>query len=138
MTVSVSRHAFKFCRWSIALVLWVSFFLRVKWLLALNLLILLSSAILKVPKSPLIVFYGKTLGKWFPSSRMEELDENGIAFAQGLGAFIHLILLLFVYVIDERIGWRIVFVIAIVKTLGALGYCTGLQIYKLLFQRKRV
>lgn len=136
MIVNVSKNGFKFCRWTIAAILWLSFFLRIKWLLFLNLVILLAGAILKVRKSPLVVLYGKTLGAWFPSSKLEELDEQGIAFAQGLGAFIHVILILFVYAIDEQIGWRIVFVIAIVKTLGALGYCTGLQIYKLLFQRK--
>ncbi len=137
MMVGVSRNAFKFCRWTIALILWVSFVLKVKWLLAVNFVILLTGAIFKVRRSPLVVVYEKTFGAWFPSKATEELDENGIAFAQGLGAFIHMILLLFVYVIDERIGWRAVFIIAIVKTLGALGYCTGLQIYKFLFLRKK-
>ena len=136
--VNVSKNGFRFCRWTIAAVLWLSFFLRIKWLLFLNLIILLAGAVLKVRRSPLVVFYGKTLERWFPSTRLEELDEQGIAFAQGLGAFIHIILILFVYAWNERIGWRIVFVIAIVKTLGALGYCTGLQIYKILFKRKRV
>ncbi len=138
MTVNVSKNGFRFCRWTIAAILWLSFFLRIKWFLFLNLIILLAGAVLKVRRSPLVVIYGKTLGKWFPSSRSEELDEEGIAFAQGLGALIHIILILFVYAIDERIGWRIVFVIAVVKTAGALGYCTGLQIYKFLFQRKRI
>jgi len=138
MMVSVSRNAFKFCRWTIALILWSSFLLKVKWLLAVNFLILSAGAVFKVRRSPLVILYGKTLGTWFPSEITEELDENGIAFAQGLGAFIHVILILLVYVLNERIGWRVVFIIAIVKTLGALGYCTGLQIYKLLFSPKKV
>lgn len=126
----VSRNGFRFCRWTIALILWTSWFLRIPWLLFINLIVLVSSSYLTVKRSPLIRLYVSLFEKQ-PKQQIE-VDEKGISFAQGLGAVIHVILLVLLYVVNPRVGWNVVFVIAIVKTAGAFGFCTGLKIYQLI------
>jgi hypothetical protein len=127
--VSVSKAAFIFCKSTIAVLLWIAFLFRIKWLIIVTFLLLALSAILKIKRAPLIVLYTYTVNKIF-KSKDEVLDEYGMRFSHTFGATINLIALIFLYYINTLIGWGIVFFLAIAKTAGALGFCTGLKLYE--------
>jgi len=127
--VSVSKAAFIFCKSTIAVLLWIAFLFRIKWLIIVTFLLLALSAILKIKRAPLIVLYTYTVNKIF-KSKDEVLDEYGMRFSHTFGATINLIALIFLYYINALIGWGIVFFLAIAKTAGALGFCTALKLYE--------
>lgn len=126
--VSVSKAAFAFCRYSVGVMLWAAFFLRIKELVVVTFLILAFSAILRIRRAPMIVLYTQTLGRIFKSPD-EMLDEYGMMFAHTVGATFNLICLVFLYGGNERIGWGILFLLAILKTVAAFGACSALKLY---------
>jgi len=128
----ISKGAFLFCRSTIAAVLWIALIFQVKWLLFVSFLLLATSALSGIKRAPLIVMYTNTLERLIPSAR-EIVDERGIRFAQALGAALNLLCLLFLYLLNERIGWGMVLIVAILKTAGAFGFCGGLKMYQCLF-----
>jgi hypothetical protein len=74
------------------------------------------------------VIYNYTFGKLF-KSKEEMLDEHAMRFTHTLGSILTFICIIFLYLINAKIGWVIVFFVAIAKTLGALGFCTALKLY---------
>jgi len=126
--VSVSKGAFVFCKWTVAIIIWVALIFRLKWMIVLSFAILALSAILKIERAPLIFLYTQTVDRIFKSSK-EILDECGMQFAHTMGSILTLICLLFLYFINEKIGWILVFIVAIAKTAGAMGFCTALKLY---------
>jgi hypothetical protein len=131
--VAVSKAAFIFCKTTIALILWAALIFQVKWLIFISFFLLAASALAGIQKAPLILLYTITINKLIPSAA-EIIDEYGIRFAQSLGAAFNLLCLLFLYLIHEPTGWVIVLVVALLKTSGALGFCTGLKLYECLFR----
>ena len=126
--VSVSTAAFAFCRYVIAILIWLAFILRVKWVVVLVFLILVFSAILKIGKAPMILLYSYTINKLIPS-KSEILDEKAMRFAHILGSILALLCIIFLYFINEKIGWVIVFAFAILKTISAFGFCPASKLY---------
>jgi hypothetical protein len=126
--VSVPSAAFVFCRYTLMIMVWGALIFRWKWLAGLVFIILILSASFKIGRAPLIVLYSCTINRLFKSHN-EILDENAMRFAHCLGATIILISLLFLYLINERVGWVILFFLAIIKTIGALGYCPASKLY---------
>ncbi len=127
--VSVSKAGFAFCRYTIAILVWLSFIFQITWILLLVFLILAFSALLKVQKAPLILFYKYTIGKIIKSED-EILNENAMRFAHTMGTVLCLICLLFLYFINAKIGWALVLIFAILKTVSAFGMCPASKLYE--------
>lgn len=126
--VSIPRGAFIFCRTALAVLFWISFIFKIKWMVSLSFVLLALSAILKIERAPLIVLYSNTVNKIKPS-RNEILDEGGMRFAHTFGSVLTLLCLVFLYLINEKIGWILVFLVTIAKTAGAMGFCSALKLY---------
>jgi len=127
--VSVSKSAFAFCRYSIAILVWLSLILKIKWLLVVVFLVLALSAILKIEKAPFILLYKYTIGK-IVKSKEEILNENAMRFAHTMGTVLSLICLLFLYFVNVDLGWIFVLVFAVLKTISALGVCPASKLYE--------
>lgn len=140
--VAVPGAAFNFCRYGVSLILWAGYFWRWPELVVLSFVILALSAILKIERAPMIYFYKNTVDKLFPSP-VVILDEHAMRFAHTLGSLLTLTCVILLYT-AEGWGWRLVIVAAVLKTIGALGYCSGVKLYNCLnsdtccsFLRKR-
>jgi hypothetical protein len=126
--VPVPKAAFAFCRYTVALILWAAFLFRIRELAALSFVVLLLSALLRVRRAPLIFLYSQTLNK-IKKSPDEMVDEYGMMFAHSLGAFFNGLSLLFLYFGSARMGWVILFFLALLKTAAAFGFCSALKFY---------
>lgn len=126
--VSVQNAAFLFCRVSITALLWAAWFWKLPWLLGLSFLILLFSALLGVDHAPMILLWSSTFGRFVPS-RLVTLDRSAMRFAHGLGTTLSGICLLVLLAGFTSVAWRLTFLLAIIKTISALGYCPASKLY---------
>lgn len=127
--VSVSKAGFAFCRYAIAVLVWLSLLLQIKWLLVVVFLILALSALFKIEKAPLILFYKYTIGKII-KLKEEVLNEHAMKFAHTMGTILSLICLLFLYFINVKVGWILVSIFAILKTISAFRMCPASKLYE--------
>jgi hypothetical protein len=125
--VIVPAHAFVFCRYSIAVLVWVSWSLHSVWCLGIAAAILGLSAVLKVGRAPLILFYSSTIAR-FIKSPDTILEENAMRFAHTLGTAFALACLGTIWM-SPRVGWRITLLFAILKTISALGFCPASKLF---------
>ena len=126
--VAVPHAAFNFCKYTMALIFWLSLIFHSKLLVIVGFLILLLSSLLKVKKAPLVFLYTYTIDKLFPSKK-EILDEKAVCFAHEVGATMALISLLFLYFIHPLTGWVIIGVLAFLKTSASFGFCGAMKLY---------
>ncbi|MGE5473362.1 MAG: DUF4395 family protein [Ignavibacteriales bacterium] len=126
--VSVSKGAFIFCKWTVAIIIWAGLIFKLKWMIVLSFAILAFSALLKIQKAPLIFLYTQTINRIFKSTD-EILDECGMRFAHTMGSVLTLICIVLLYFVNDTAGWVMVFIVAIAKTAGAMGFCTALKLY---------
>jgi hypothetical protein len=126
--VSIPNAAFIFCRYSISILVWLSFFLHSKILLALVCLIFLLSAILKVKHAPLVWLYTVTINKLWKSADVM-VEQNALYFAHILGFILSTICLILVCMIDRNGIWYAVLVLAVLKTISAVGFCPAAKLY---------
>lgn len=125
--VTVSAHAFVFCRYTIAALVWVAYLTRsVAWLLAAGVL-LGASAILKVERAPLIQLYSKTALRFYRSPEAV-LDETAMRFAHGLGTAFCAACLGAVWW-HAPFGWRLTLAFAALKSISALGFCPASKLF---------
>jgi hypothetical protein len=123
----VQKNAFVFCRYSIAVLVWLALVLRSVPLLALAFVILAASALLTVRRAPMIVLWTSTLGRLFPSEE-EILDVRAMRVAHTAGAVLAGVSLALTYL--QRPGaWLFVLAFAVLKTLSALGFCPAYKLY---------
>ena len=127
--VSVPKYAFVFCRYTVAILVWLAFFLRNPWILALVFVIMLFSAILKIRRAPLIVLYSYTIDKIWKSPT-EILNESAMKFAHILATVMSAICLIFILLINSHVGWFLTFCLAILKTISAVGFCPASKLYE--------
>ena len=127
--VSVSVAGFAFCRYTIAVLVWLSLIFQMKWLLVVVFLILALSALLKIQRAPTILLYKYTIGK-IVKSKDEILNEHAMRFAHTMGTVLSLICLLFLYFINANVGWVLVSVFAVLKTISAFGMCPASKLYE--------
>ncbi len=127
--VSVPSAAFAFCRYTLALLIWTSLFLRSRPLMIAVFVLFSLSALLKVRRAPLILLYSYTVNKIF-RSRDEVLNESAMRFAHSSGAVFSLICLLLLYFAPAGAGWACVLVFAVIKTISALGFCPAAKLYE--------
>lgn len=126
--VSVQSAAFLFCRVSITAILWIAFFLHAAWALWLAFAILALSALLGIDRAPMIVLYASTLGKFLPSKN-ETLDRSAMRFAHTMGTVFTALCLVLLYTSPAAVAWSAVFVLSVLKTISALGYCPASKLY---------
>jgi hypothetical protein len=133
-TVEVSKGAFAFCRYSLAALLWAAFFLRhsspeIASLLLLTVTVILAlSAALTVGSAPLIVLYTSTIERLAPSAK-ETLDIDAMRFAHTLGTLLVGVPLVLIYAGLPDTAWKILLLVAVAKTAGALGFCGASRLY---------
>ncbi len=127
--VVIPSAAFAFCRYSMAILIWLSLFLHSKYLLVFVLIIFLLSAIFKIKKSPMILLYSYTVNKII-KSKDEILNEHAMRFAHLAGSFFSLICLLLLFFVNEKAGWIAVFIFALLKTVSVFGFCPASKLYE--------
>ncbi len=125
--MEISKNAFRFCKITVTVLVWLAYIFKIKELILLTFLILLFSAILKIKRAPLIVFYTYTIDKIFKSKKID-LDESAMRFAHKMGSVFSGICVLLLY-LNVNIAWPIVLIFAIMKTISALGFCPGEKLY---------
>ena len=127
--VPVHKRSFAFCRYSLAVLSWAALFLHSRNLVIALAVIMLLSAILKVQRAPMIVLWNFT-GEKICDSPVELLDEHAMQFAHTFGFIL--------FAIDAALlsmhatllgGWIFLGVIALAKTVGALGFCAASKMY---------
>ena len=126
--VSVSIGGFIFCRYSIAILIWLAYIFAVKELMVATFIILFLSALLTVKRAPMILLYTYTIDKIF-KSKNEFLDLRAMRFAHSLGAILSLIALGLLYGGFEQVGWTFTLVFALLKTVSALGFCPASKLF---------
>ncbi len=125
--MKISKNAFRFCKITITIIVWIAFIFKIKSLIFITFAILVSSAILKIKKAPLIWLYSNTIDKIKPSKQID-LDENAMRFAHKLGSYFSGICVILVY-LNVKFAWGVVLIFAIMKTISAFGYCPGEKVY---------
>lgn len=123
----IPLNAFRFCKFSIAIMVWCSFIFKEDILIFLVFGFLLLSALLKISRAPLIIFYTYTIEKLYPS-KIIEVDQAAMRFAHALGASISVICLGMIY-FQPAYGWWFVLGFAILKTVSTMGFCPGEAVY---------
>ena len=123
----VQRNAFVFCRYSVAILIWVALFLQNIYVLAAVFVILALSALLKVHRAPMIWIYTNTLGRLITSPEVV-LNVKAMRFAHTSGAVLALVSLALVYH-GNPFAWLFVGLFAALKTLSALGFCPAYKLY---------
>jgi hypothetical protein len=123
----VQRNAFVFCRYSVAMLVWVALLLRSAWVLGAVFAILALSAALKVQNSPMVRLYTGTFGRLAPSEEVI-LSVNAMRFAHTAGAVLAFVALVLVYA-GSPFAWPFVAVFAVLKTTSALGWCPAYKLY---------
>lgn len=125
--VEVTAGSFAFCRWSLATLLWVALVAHQPWLVAATGLLLLASAVAGVRHAPMVMSWRWTADRIWPS-RVVVLDERAMRFAHGLGAaFCGGTWALLGSA--PRAGAVALVALALLKTIGAFGFCTASRLY---------
>lgn len=126
--VTISKGGFAFCRYTVAAILWFGWIFKQPLPVVLAVIILALSAALTIRRAPLIVLYDRTLGRRRKSGD-EEVDLYGMRFAHTMGAILGAVCLLVLYAVDWRVGWGLVFLFCILKTVSAVGLCPASKLY---------
>ena len=129
--VSIPNASFVFCRYSVALILWISFITKNPIFVIIAMFIFIFSSIFSVKYSPMIWIYSLTFEKFFPSKYIL-LDIKAMRFIHFLAAFFTLLILLVYYFINISLAWKLLFLFSILKSITALGYCPADRLYKCL------
>jgi hypothetical protein len=129
--VEISAHGFAWCRWGVAVLVWLTLILNNPFPLAVGTVILIFSALLKVRNAPLIWLHRVTLGRLVPSAAVV-VDEYSMAFAHTLGSVLAMMCLLAWFIAPAPIPWIATALLGIAKLAGALGYCSGVKLYQCL------
>jgi hypothetical protein len=126
--VSVPSAAFVFCRYTIAILIWLSLILQNRVILFVVLGIFILSAVLRIKRAPLIVLYAYTVNKIIKSKEVI-LNEYAMRFAHTVGIVFSLISLGLLYFVNDLAGWIMVFLFALLKSVSALGFCPAAKLY---------
>jgi hypothetical protein len=125
--VTIQNNAFLFCRYGVAVLIWVALLLQSVYVLWAVFAILALSALLKVERAPMVWSYTNTLGR-FVASKDVILDVRAMRFAHTSGAVLAAVALVLV-TLHSPLAWPFVGVFALLKTVSALGFCPAYKIY---------
>ena len=123
----IQRNAFVFCRYSIAILIWIGLFLQNVWVIVAVFAILALSALLTVRFAPMVWIWTNTLGRVIPSEDVV-LDIKAMRFAHTAGALLAAISLSLIWR-GNPFAWIFVGFFAALKTLSALGFCPAYKLY---------
>jgi hypothetical protein len=126
--VMITKGSFAFCRYTIAIMVWLALLLQDIWFIAAVTLIMVLSAILKVQRAPLVWLYASTVDRVMPSAE-EVVNEKGIYFAHCVAVFMGCLCMLLYLVAPAIVVWGVVGIFALLKTMAAFGKCSALKIY---------
>ncbi|MEI6378374.1 MAG: DUF4395 family protein [Candidatus Falkowbacteria bacterium] len=126
--VSVPSAAFVFCRVGLAVLVWLSFIFHSETLLVVVFVIFVLSAVLKIKRAPMIWLYSQTINKIF-KSKDEILDEHAMSFAHLIGSMMSGLCLVILFFFGQDVGWTAVFILALLKSISACGFCPASKLY---------
>lgn len=125
---TITKGSFAFCRATVAILVWITILLKIKWLLVVVLILMLWSAIAKVEKAPLILLYKNTVESR-KATELVVVDERGIYISHLVGAIFSAVCLILLYLPKENFGWAMTIIFALLQTSAAFGYCSALKLY---------
>ena len=130
---TVPKKGFAFCRYSIALLFWLTdifLFFNIRWLIFIPFGIMLLSGILGVKRAPLIMIY-KLLFDRSEKGETEVLNVSSIRFAHFVGSAFSFIVILFLFVFKvDIVAYIFLGILTILQTIAALGYCSAQKLYE--------
>ncbi len=125
--VNVNKASVAFCRFSIAIMFWIIGITRVNILLLIPFIIMLSSGILGVSRAPLVLLGDALINK----KKLEVVNVQSIRFAHFFGSIVTALALMFFYIFKiEIIGWIITWIMIILQTIAAFGYCSAQKLFE--------
>ncbi len=125
--VTIPRAAFAFCRYGLALLLWIGIVLQNIRFIEAAVIIFGLSYLLKVGRAPMVVIYSQTMNRLWRSPD-EVVNEHAIRFAHLVGTVLGLIGVL-TYYLNHLMGWIFIGLFAALKSLSALGFCPAAKLY---------
>ena len=132
---TVPKKGFAFCRYTIAILLWITdilLFFNIKWMIFIPFGIMLLSGILTVRRAPLIMLY-KVLFDRKGKGETDVLNVSSIRFSHYVGSFFCLIIILFLYIFKiDLVAYIFLGILTVLQTIAALGYCSAQKLYECL------
>lgn len=125
--VTIPTHAFTFCRFGSAILVWLALYLGSIQLTFVIALMFFIASIVGVAKSPLVFLYTNTIERLFPSAP-ELVDASAIRFAHGLATILATICLILL-LIYQPAGFVALFCFAMLKSISALGFCPASKLH---------
>lgn len=122
---TVSRGGFACCRWTVAVLVWWGLLARWHPPVLVAAVLMAWSAIATVRAAPLVTLYTWLIEQNRPA-RTVELDVVGMRLAHAVAALAIGLPWLAIRWGGEDVaaaGWRVLAVVAVFKTAGAIGYC---------------
>ena len=136
---TVPKKGFAFCRYTIALLLWITvllLFYNIKWMIFIPFGIMVLSGILTVRRAPLIMLY-KILFDREGTGETDVLNVSSIRFSHFVGSFFCILVILFLYVFKVNIvAYIFLGILTILQTIAAFGYCSAQKLYECLILGK--
>ena len=126
--VSIAKNSFAFCRYGVAILVWLSFIFHSVVILEITAFIFLLSALLKVQRAPFIVLGNLTLNKVKKSPEIL-VNENAIFFAHCVGFLFSGFCIVIVYTVHGSGAWFSVLAFAVLKSISAFGFCPASRLY---------
>jgi hypothetical protein len=121
--VPVPSASIRFCRYGMAVALWIAYILRSKELAAAAAAVLLLNALLGIRRAPLVALYTATAQRIWPSP-IAQVDECALHFAHTIGALAAAAGVALVYMPEQySIGWLVLLALAVMKSIGAVFMC---------------
>ncbi|MFA5856366.1 MAG: DUF4395 family protein [Candidatus Pacearchaeota archaeon] len=125
---SISRYSLGFSKIIIAILYFLAIIFQIKEIALLGFVLILIAVTLKTEYNPFVLLFENTVEKLMKSKK-DTYDRKAVIFANLLGAIFSFIALIFLYYINERIGFVILFFLALLKTASSFGFCGGIKIY---------
>jgi hypothetical protein len=136
---NVSKKGFAFCRFTIAILLWITLIaliFNVKWVIFIPFSIMVLSGILTVKRAPLIMLYVILFDRK-RNGETDVLNINSIRFSHFVGATFSLLVILFLYVFKVNIvAYIFLGILTLLQTIAAFGYCSAQKLYECLILGK--
>lgn len=132
---TVPKKGFAFCRYTIALLLWLTvilLFFNIKWMIFIPFTIMVLSGILTVKRAPLIMLY-KVIFDRDGKGETDVLNVSSIRFSHYVGSVFCIIIILFLYVVKiDIVAYIFLGILTILQTIAAFGYCSAQKLYECL------
>jgi hypothetical protein len=128
--VTILSDAFIFCRYSVALLLWIALIFNQISILWLTLIIFIFSAFLGIARAPMIVLYTSTFGKLFSNRPKIVVDVHDIRFVHTLAASINAIILVLFLFGFQFAARSLLVIFVLLKSASAIGYCPASKLRK--------